>query len=405
MELHKLRFVVLQISTLLAIGRASNDLHFVHRPDYLLILPRVVNPNRPMNVYAACDYDDCRIVLLFQCLRYAPDGAADKLADSEIGGATDAATSATDSLANGADRTANRLIDVYDLAVSRHTLLLNRSELISFDLPNLERCFGLDLGQRFNRLAVEAHVQFVNGLNMPGQSAAKHRFDLTVSGFVHVKIATSLPVYRGGQTVRFFILPFNLNFKPFGQAVQISLILPNKLVARRWSPSYFAHDQLNEFAYRLADRPPVGLYTIEVTVLNQKFRKCFFVIEQYRRHRNGEIELSVSFKPDYLLLDQNRFEGSIAIGAEDANLENYLIKCSIYLQFKDLVERQEGKMAPKTSLRTNARKAENNRFCFSKSSAHRIHHQAGDHRKHSGTASRLPAGDGGSFAISRISGK
>ena len=160
-------------------------------------------------------------------------------------------------------------------------------------------------------------------------------------------IYDTFSVHKGGQTVRFFILPFNLNFKPFTQSLQVSLLLPNQLLARRWTPSYFANDQLNEFEYPLADRPLVGLYTIEVTILNQKFRRCFFVIDQHQHqqfHRQNEVELFVSFKSDHLLLSQNRFEGSIVIGRgrEDANLENYLIKCSIFLLFKDFVDRQEG---------------------------------------------------------------
>ena len=306
---HKLSFVLQIFSLIPAIGWAlGSDLHLVHRSDYLLILPRLVNANRPMNLYAACDYDDCRIVFLFQCFRYATDG--------------------------------EHLVDVYDLAVSRCNLFQNQSELISFELPNLERCFRSDLGQQLNRLAIEAHVQFLNSLSVPGQNVFKHRFDLTVSGFAYVKIATSLPVYRGGQTARFFILPFNLNYSPFVQSVQIDLILPNKLVVRRWTPSYFANEQLNEFEYKLADRPLVGLHTIEVTVLNQKFRKCFFVIDQ--QQRRNEIELSISFQQDHLLLDQNRFEGSIVIDRAPENLENYFIKCSIYLLFKDFIDRQEG---------------------------------------------------------------
>lgn len=369
---NKLRFVC-QISILLiAIGRtAGSDLHFVHRPDYLLILPRVVNANKPMNVFASCDYDDCRMVFLFQCFRYAIDSGTDSGTDratdsgpysgsesvsnrrsdsrsdsesnsrpntgSNTDGKTQSASNATDST-----HPTSRLVDVYDLTVFKRNLFQNRSQLFSFDLPNLDRCFRLDLGQHANRLAVEVHVQFAN--NVPvGQMVFKHRFDLTVSGFVHVKIATGLPVYRGGQTVRFFVLPFNLNFRPFSQALQISLIMPNKLVARRWTPSYFANDQLNEFAYRLADRPLLGLYTIEVTVLNQKFRKCFLVIEQPAT--TSEIQLHVNFRPDHLLLDQNRFEGSITISpSNEANLENYLIKCTIYLQFKDFVDRQEGRV-------------------------------------------------------------
>ena len=312
----------LQISRSLPIA-SDGRLHFVNGSDYLLILPRVVNVNRPMSVYAACDHDDCRIVFLFQCYKYAADSGA-------AGG---------------------KLIDVYDLAVHKRALTQNRSQLISFDLPNLERCFKHDLAQKANRLAVEAHLQFVNRLNVLSQNVLKHRFDLTVSGFAHVTIITSLPVYMGGQTARFFVLPFNLNFKPFSQQLEISLLLPNGLVARRWTPSYFANDQLNEFEYPLAGRPLVGLYTIEVAILNQRFRKCFFVIDRHQHRQlhqqQAEIEHFISFRQDHLLLSQNRFEGSIVIvrSPEDTNLEHYLIKCSIFLIFKDFLDRQEGRFS------------------------------------------------------------
>lgn len=238
---------------------SSSDLYFVNKSDYLLVLPKILNANKLMNIYSLCNFDNCKITFLFQCLKFEKDYN---------------------------DETSEKLIDVYDLAVFNKNLIENQLDLISFDLPNLEpnleRCFKTDLTQELNRLALEIHIQFRNNLNVVNQNILKHKFDLVLSSFCYVKIIPTSSVYKNGQVIKFVILPFNLNLKQFTQTVQIKLLLPNKLAIKQWSLNYFSNDQLNQFEYQLSDRPVFGLYTIEVTVLNQIFKKSFFVLK-YRK--------------------------------------------------------------------------------------------------------------------------
>ena len=277
----------------------TTDLYFVNTSDYFLIVPRVVNVNKQMNVYALCNFDDCRITFLFQCLKFVSENET------------------------------KRLINVYDLVVQKKELIQNQSEFISFELPNLERCL-----EDLNHLAIETQIQSMNNLNIV--NVFKHKFDLILSSYSFVKIITNLPAYKNGQLLKFLILPFNLNFKPFTQTVSIKLLLPNKLMIKEWTLNYFASDKLNQFEFKLSDKPQLGLWTIEVSALNQVFKKRFFVLN----FKENELELTVNFK-DHLLINQDAFKGSILIRNLPENSSNYYMKCSILILFKDFISKQE----------------------------------------------------------------
>ena len=238
-------------------SRPTADPYFVNRTDYKLILPRVINVNKVMRIFALCNLDDCKITFLFQCLKFAYTNET------------------------------RRLADIFDLAVFRRYLVQNQSELVLFDLPNLEpnleRCFKGDLNQQLNQLALEASIQFSNSLNVVNQNIVKHRFDLTLSSFAHVMIVTDLPVYTDEQLIKFTILPFNLNFEPFTQTVFVRLLTPNRLVTRKWTLNYFSNDQLNRFEHKLSNSPMNGLWAIEVIVLSQVFRRSFFVLNHGKK--------------------------------------------------------------------------------------------------------------------------
>lgn len=244
--------IIFSVTSSNSILDLKNDLYFVNRTDFKLILPKRININKVMKVFALCNYDDCKMTFLFQCLKYEDQNDVKKL------------------------------VDIYDLAVFKRNLSQNKSELVKFDLPNsepnLERCLETDLNQRSNQIAIETRIQFINNLNVINQNIVKHKFDLILSSYSYVKILIDLPIYRKNQLIRFIILPFNLNFEPFTQTIHIRLLTPNRLIAKRWSLNFFSYDQLNRFEYRLSNLPPIGLWTIETIVLDQIFKKSFFVI-------------------------------------------------------------------------------------------------------------------------------
>lgn len=232
----------------------QSDHHFVNEANYRLILPSLTNVNNELlNVYSWCA-DDCRMTYLFQCNKYSYDS----IKENET----------------------KKLVNIYDLALFKRDLNKDESKIVSLELSSVKRCIkNDDPSQRINQLAIEVHVQFLHNLNVINFNTFKHTFDLILSSFAFVKILTSLPVYKHDQTIKFVIIPFNLNLEEFDQIVQINLLSPNKKLIKQWYLNYFENDQLNQLEFKLNITHLTGLYTIEANVLNQRFRKSFFVLK------------------------------------------------------------------------------------------------------------------------------
>ncbi|CAB3251025.1 unnamed protein product [Arctia plantaginis] len=117
--------------------------------------------------------------------------------------------------------------------------------------------------------------------------------------FMTIFIQMDKPVYMQGQTVRFRVIPINIELKAFGRAIDVYVLDPNRRIMKRWlsRQSNFGTVSLQ---YQMSDQPLFGEWYIRVEALGQ-IEETQFLVEEYYQTR---YEVNVTMPAFFFNTDQ-----------------------------------------------------------------------------------------------------
>ncbi|XP_054723174.1 CD109 antigen-like [Uloborus diversus] len=108
-------------------------------------------------------------------------------------------------------------------------------------------------------------------------------------------VQTDRPVYKQGQTVRFRALPITTGLKAFPDAVDLYMLDPNKIIARRWLSRQTNLGAVS-LEYPLSLQPVYGKWTIQVVAQGQVEEQNFLVEEYYQTRFEVNVTMPSFFK-------------------------------------------------------------------------------------------------------------